>query len=358
VTAPPGTPGSAPESLLRIEDLRVRFATQRGPVHAVSGVSLEIRADEVLAVVGESGSGKTLTGLSVLGLEPPGATVTGHVWFRGEDLRTAPRRRLQDVRGAGIGMVFQEPMTSLNPSLTVGRQVAEVLRRHQGLSGKQAKKRAAELLALVRMPDPVRQLGAYPHQLSGGMRQRAVIAMAIACNPALLIADEPTTALDPTIQAQILALLRDLRASLRMSVLLITHNLGLVSGFADRVLVMYAGHVLEESPARSLFASPGHPYTAGLLNALPRHGSNRRSGRLTPIPGQVPVLHAEAESCVFAPRCPHVREECRAAQPMLRPVRGSSHRAACVLEASQITGQAGDAREVTTSEITTEVTDP
>jgi len=317
-------PGSSAAPLLRIEDLSVRFATRHGPVHAVSAVSLEIGADEVLAIVGESGSGKTLTGLSVLGLEPPGATVTGQVWFRGENLRAAPRRRLQDVRGADIGMVFQEPMTSLNPSLTVGRQVTEVLRRHQGLSGKVAKKRAAELLDLVRMPDPDRQLGAYPHQMSGGMRQRAVIA------------DEPTTALDPTIQAQVLALLRDLRATLRMSVLLITHNLGLVSGFADRVLVMYAGHVLEESPAAALFAGPRHPYTAGLLNALPRPGSSRQAGRLTPIPGQVPVLRADPESCVFAPRCPHVRAECRTAQPALRPASGNGHRAACILESSEV----------------------
>jgi peptide/nickel transport system ATP-binding protein len=330
-------PLSGAEPLLSIENLSVRFATRSGPVHAVSGVSLEIGADEVLAIVGESGSGKTLTGLSVLGLEPPGAAVTGQVRFRGENLRAAPRRRLHDVRGADIGMVFQEPMTSLNPSLTVGRQVTEVLRRHQGLSGKLAKQRAAELLDLVRMPDPDRQLGAYPHQLSGGMRQRAVIAMAIACDPALLIADEPTTALDPTIQAQILALLRELRATLRMSVLLITHNLGLVSGFADRVLVMYAGHVLEESPAAALFARPGHPYTAGLLHALPRPGSSRRSGRLTPIPGQVPVLRAEPDSCVFAPRCPHVRDECRVGQPALRPASGNDHRAACILEASEVT---------------------
>jgi peptide/nickel transport system ATP-binding protein len=329
-----GAPSPADsEPLLRVEDLRVTFATRAGPVLAVGGVSLDLHADEVLAVVGESGSGKTVTGLSVLGLEPPAASVTGSVWFRGEDLRRASPRRLRDLRGAELAMVFQEPMTSLNPSLTVGRQVREVLRRHQGLSGAKARTRAAELFELVRLPEPARHLGAYPHQLSGGMRQRVMIAMAIACDPAVLIADEPTTALDPTIQAQIIDLLRELRATLRMSVLLVTHNLGLVKGFADQVLVMYAGHVLEEASAAELLGGPRHPYTAGLLGAVPRPGASRRTSRLTPIPGQVPVLRAEPDSCVFSPRCPYVHDECLTAQPALRPGGAGTHLAACVLDA-------------------------
>ena len=333
-----GGVGGNNDVLLRVDDLRVRFGTPRGPVVAVGGVSLALRENEVLAVVGESGSGKTLTGLSVLGLEPTGATVTGHVWFRGEDLRTASAKRLREIRGASIAMVFQEPMTSLNPSLTVGRQVGEVLRTHQGLSGRTARTRVVELLDLVRMPSAAQHLRSYPHQLSGGMRQRVVIAMAIACGPAVLIADEPTTALDPTIQAQILDLLRDLRGTLGMSVLLITHNLGVVGGLADRVLVMYAGHVLEEAPTADLFKAPGHPYTTGLLGAVPRPGSNRDARRLTPIPGQVPLLRAEPDECVFSPRCAHTRPECLSSQPALRPVGGgdgrtteSRHQAACVL---------------------------
>jgi peptide/nickel transport system ATP-binding protein len=333
--------------LLRVEDLRVCFPSRRGPVVALGGVSLRLEENEVLAVVGESGSGKTLTGLSVLGLEPPTAAVTGHVWFRGEDLRAATQKRLRSVRGASIGMVFQEPMTSLNPSLTVGRQVGEVLRSHHEISGQAARRRVVELLDQVRMPSAERHLRSYPHQLSGGMRQRVVIAMAIACGPAVLIADEPTTALDPTIQAQILDLLRELRGTLGMSILLITHNLGVVGGLADRVLVMYAGHVLEEAPTARLFGRPGHPYTRGLLGAVPRAGSHRDSRRLTPIPGQVPLLRAEPEECVFLPRCPHVRPECRTGQPALRPVLDvpdaadgpraaeGSHRAACVLNPSR-----------------------
>jgi peptide/nickel transport system ATP-binding protein len=323
--------------LLRIEDLRISFRTAQGPVLAVNGLSLSLGDNEVLAIVGESGSGKTLTGLSVLGLEPPGATVTGQVWFRDEELRTAPPRRLRDIRGSSIAMIFQEPMTSLNPSLTVGYQVAEVLRRHQGLSGNEARSRVLELFDLVRLPSPERHLRSYPHQLSGGMRQRVMIAMAVACGPAVLIADEPTTALDPTIEAQILSLLRDLRASLGMSVLLITHNLGVVSRMADRVVVMYAGHVLEQSPTAELLASPAHPYTIGLLGAVPQPGSNVDTRRLTPIAGQVPLLREEPTSCVFSPRCAYAEPRCLTAQPALRQVtsngaQGGIHQAACVLD--------------------------
>ena len=319
--------------LLRIEDLRISFRTTRGPLLAVNQVSLALHANEVLAVVGESGSGKTLTALSVLGLEPPGATVTGRIWLGDEELRGVSPRRLRDIRGASIAMIFQEPMTSLNPSLTVGRQVAEVLRRHQGLSGYDAKSRVLELFDLVRLPDAERHLRSYPHQLSGGMRQRVMIAMAVACGPSVLIADEPTTALDPTIEAQILSLLRDLRASLGMAVLLITHNLGVVSRMADRVVVMYAGHVLEQAPTAGLLTSPAHPYTIGLLGAVPQPGSNADTRRLTPIAGQVPLLREEPTNCVFSPRCAYAEPRCLTAQPALRQVTaGAAHQAACVLD--------------------------
>jgi peptide/nickel transport system ATP-binding protein len=319
--------------LLRIEDLRISFRTAHGPVLAVNGVSLSLRDNEVLAVVGESGSGKTLTGLSVLGIEPPDATVTGRVWFRDEELRAASPRRLRDIRGASIAMIFQEPMTSLNPSLTVGRQVAEVVRRHQGLSWKDSRSRVLDLFDLVRLPSAARHLRSYPHQLSGGMRQRVMIAMAVACDPAVLIADEPTTALDPTIQAQILSLLRDLRSSLGMSVLLITHDLGVVSRMADRVVVMYAGHVLEQARTAELLSSPAHPYTTGLLGAVPQPGSNAETRRLRPIAGQVPLLRAEPTECVFSPRCAYVTPGCLTAQPALRQVTpGEAHQAACVLD--------------------------
>jgi peptide/nickel transport system ATP-binding protein len=317
--------------LLEVRDLSVSFA---GPVLAVSGLSFSVAADEVLAVVGESGCGKTLTGLSILGLEPRGATVGGSVLFRDCDLRAAGQRRLREVRGAEIAMIFAEPMTALNPSLTVGYQMTEVLRRHLDLRGQAAKKRAAELFDLVRMPSPERQLHAYPHQLSGGMRQRVMIAMAVACSPALLIADEPTTSLDVSVQAQIIDLLGDLRERLHMSILLISHNLGLVSRLADRVLVMYAGHKVEEASASALFEDPLHPYTSGLLAAIPRPGTDRDTSRLTAIEGQVPLLRAAPSECVFSPRCPHVRAECREGQPALRGVENSGHAAACVLAAA------------------------
>jgi peptide/nickel transport system ATP-binding protein len=324
--------------LLEVEDLGVTFRSKEGAVLAVSGLSFQLAEDEVLAVVGESGCGKTVTGLSVLGLEPPGATVTGQVRLRGRDLRTASPAELRSVRGSEVAMIFQEPMTSLNPSLTVGRQVAEVLRRHQGLTGREAAERVAGLFELVRMPSPRQHLHEYPHQLSGGMRQRVMIAMGIACDPAVLIADEPTTALDPTIQAQILDVLRDLRTRLRMSVLLITHNLGVVAGLADRVLVMYAGHKVEEATAREVLSGPRHPYTAGLLGSAPRPGASRETQRLNAIPGMVPVLRQPPASCVFSPRCRMAIDECQAAQPELTIVR-PGHLAACI-RAGELTIQA------------------
>ena len=312
-------------ALLEVEALRVEFPG----VIAVNGLSFKLAEDEVLAIVGESGCGKTVTGLSVLGLEPRGARVTGQVRFRGEDLRMTDAKRLRDIRGREIAMVFQEPMTSLNPSFTVGYQVAEVLCRHQGLTRRQARDRAGELFELVRMPSPERHLREYPHQLSGGMRQRVMIAMAMACDPAVLIADEPTTALDPTIQAQILDLLRELRDRLSLSVILITHNLGVVADLADRVLVMYAGHKVEEAMVSEVFTTPLHPYAAGLLNALPRTGESRATHRLTAIGGQVPLLSADPSSCVFSDRCPLVISACLNEQPPLLQVR-PGHLAACV----------------------------
>jgi len=316
--------------VLEVRDLRVEFPG----LIAVNGLSFSLAADEVLAIVGESGCGKTLTGLSVLGLEPSGARVTGQVLLRGEDLRRTDAKRLRDVRGAEIAMVFQEPMTSLNPSFTVGYQVAEVLRRHSGLRGAACRARVEELFALVGMPTPARFLRAYPHQLSGGMRQRVMIAMAVACDPAVLIADEPTTALDPTIQAQILDLLRGLRERLGLSVVLITHNLGVVSDLADRVLVMYAGHRLEEAPVSAVLGGAAlHPYTRGLLDAVPAAGASRRTHRLTSIGGQVPLLDADPVTCVFSSRCPLVADACLAAQPGLREAL-PGHLVACVRAAA------------------------
>ncbi len=316
-------------TVLEIGDLAVRFRDGQGDVLAVAGLSLSLAENEVLAVVGESGCGKTVTGLSVLGLEPPGARVSGSVRLRGEELRTASPRRLRSLRGREIAMVFQEPMTSLNPAFTVGYQVAEVLRQHEGLRGRSARDRAAELLGLVGLPAPAQGLRQYPHQLSGGMRQRVMIAMGIACGPAVLIADEPTTALDPTIQAQILDLLGQLRSRLSMSMLLITHNLGVVAEIADRVLVMYAGHKVEEATAARLFAAPQHPYTVGLLNAVPQPGASRGTRPLTAIGGQLPLLRQAPESCVFASRCPLAGDECRKEQPPLHEVR-PGHLVACV----------------------------
>jgi peptide/nickel transport system ATP-binding protein len=324
----PGS-GTARASMLELEDVRIRFRTARGDVLAVNDLSLRLGGNEVLAVVGESGCGKTVTGLAILGLEPPGAQVGGSVRFRGENLRAASPARLRSVRGREIAMIFQEPMTSLNPSFSIGYQVAEVLRQHQGLRGSRARDRVVELLELAGLPSPRQRLRQYPHQLSGGMRQRVMIAMAIACGPAVLIADEPTTALDPTVQAQILDLLRDLRARLSMSVLLITHNLGVVADIADRVLVMYAGHKIEEAPAARLLSAPQHPYTVGLLNAVPQPGASRNTDPLIAIAGQVPLLREPPRGCVFASRCPLVTEECTTEQPPLREVH-PQHLVACV----------------------------
>ncbi len=310
--------------LLDVADLSVRFETDDGVTHAVDRFSFTLAPREVLGIVGESGCGKSVTMMSLLRLLPPTAAVTGRATFDGIDLLAAPAARLRRIRGREISFVFQEPMTSLNPSFTIGRQIGEVLRRHLDLSRKQAKERAVELLDLVRIPAPGRRVHEYPHQLSGGMRQRVMIAMALACDPKILIADEPTTALDVTIQAGILDLMRDIRDRLGTAIVLITHNLGVVADIADRVIVMYAGRKAEEAPVRELFAHPQHPYTIGLLGAIPRHGVDR----LQEIPGLVPSLSAPLSYCAFAPRCPRADETSRSEVPELREVR-PSHLVAC-----------------------------
>ena len=312
--------------LLQIENLQTHFFSRGTVLKAVDGVSLSIAEGEVLAVVGESGCGKSVTAFSILGLvpNPPGRIVGGSVRFEGRELVGLPARDMRALRGDRIGMIFQEPMTSLNPALTVGDQIGEVLTRHRGLTRRQATVRAAELLDLVRVPDPARRVLEYPHRLSGGMRQRVMIAMAIACEPRLLIADEPTTALDVTVQAQVLELLLSIRQRFGTAILLITHDLGVVAETADRVAVMYAGRKIEENATAALFAAPQHPYTRGLLAASPEiepgdrvTGSAR--GRLTEIPGMVPALDAMPPGCRFAPRCPEAMALCGTAPPALLP---------------------------------------
>jgi len=315
-------------SLLDVQDLSVRFDTDDGAVHAVDRLSFTLEAGEVLGVVGESGCGKSVSAMSLLQLLPETAHVTGHAEFGGRDLISAPAARLRKIRGREIAFVFQEPMTSLNPAFRIGNQLGEVLRRHLGLSRAQARTRAIELLDLVRIPAPERRVDEYPHQLSGGMRQRVMIAMALACDPKILIADEPTTALDVTIQAGILDLMRDLRERLGTAIVLITHNLGVVADIADRVIVMYAGRKVEEAIVGELFAHPQHPYTIGLLGAIPRPGAADEQGRLREIPGRVPSLAELPTGCAFAPRCPRADDRTRCERPELREIR-PAHLVAC-----------------------------
>jgi peptide/nickel transport system ATP-binding protein len=311
----------APAQLLSVTDLTVRFSTEDGPVLAVDAASFEVGEGEVLALVGESGCGKSVTALALTGLLPRGAAVSGAVRFSpsGVDLCRLGERELREVRGRDIAYVFQEPMTSLNPVLTVGRQIGEVLRRHQGMRGDAARRRAADLLRLVGIPLAERRLREYPHQLSGGMRQRVMIAMAVACRPRLLVADEPTTALDVTVQAGILDVLRDLRAEIGTAVLLITHDLGVVADIADRVVVMYAGRTIEQADAAGLFAAPSHPYTRGLLDAVPNPARAAGAGGLREIPGRVPVLREATDACTFADRCGYADDVCRSRRPDLAP---------------------------------------
>ena len=316
--------------VLEVSDLSVRFETDDGAVHAVDRLSSTLEPSEVLGLVGESGCGKSVSALSLLGLLPPTATVTGEALFEGTDLLEVQPRQLRRIRGKEISFVFQEPMTSLNPVFTVGKQISEVLRKHLDLSSRQARKRTVELLRLVRIPAPERRVDEYPHQLSGGMRQRVMIAMALACDPKILIADEPTTALDVTIQAGILDLMRDLRERLGTAIILITHNLGVVADIADRVVVMYAGRKAEEAPVRELFTNPQHPYTIGLLEAIPRLGEEGSNGRarLREIPGRVPSLSEPLDHCAFADRCPRADDLTRSHVPELQRV-GPDHLVAC-----------------------------
>ncbi len=316
---------------LEVEDLRVRFDTDEGAVLAVNGVSFAVDAGEVLALVGESGCGKSMTAMATLGLLPPTATRTGSIRLQGREITGLGQRELRGIRGREISMIFQEPMTSLNPVFTVGHQIGEVLRRHEGMSRRQARARAVELLDLVRIPAAATRVDEYPHQMSGGMRQRVMIAMAVACNPKVLLADEPTTALDVTIQAQILDIMRDLREELGTSVVIITHDLGVVADIADRVVVMYAGHVAETGTVDAVFANPQHPYTLGLLGSVPRPDLVLADAqdRLTEIPGIVPTLHQPPTACVFAPRCPRADQPCLVEMPPLVET-APGQEAACV----------------------------
>ena len=315
--------------LLDIQNLAVRFNTPEGVVFAVNDISYKVHEGEVVAVVGESGCGKSVSMMSILGLIPipPGEIAGGQALFLGNDLLAMPEAELEAVRGSEVAMVFQDPMTSLNPVLTVKRQMTEALHRHYGMNAEQATNRATELLELVGIPDAARRLGDYPHQFSGGMRQRVMIAMMLACNPRLLIADEPTTALDVTIQAQIVELVERLRDKLGMALIWITHDLGVVAGLAERVIVMYAGMIVEEAGVDDLFEHPRHPYTMALLEALPRV-DRRRDSRLRSIPGAPPNLLVEPRGCPFAPRCEYVIERCRTERPPLVPV-APMQRAAC-----------------------------
>ncbi|MCC7272725.1 MAG: ABC transporter ATP-binding protein [Alphaproteobacteria bacterium] len=313
--------------LLRVEGLSVEFPTARGVVRAVADLSFALGRGETVALVGESGSGKSTAALSLLRLVPPGTgrVSAGRVLLDGEDLLALPAAALRKVRGARVGMIFQDPMMALNPVFTIGAQIAETLRRHAGMTAAAAEARAIELLRRVQVPAPERRIRQYPHNLSGGMRQRVMIAIALACRPALLIADEPTTALDVTVQAQVLALVADLKAELGMAVLLITHDLGVVWETAQRVVVLYAGRKVEEGPVATVFARPGHPYTAGLLRAA---RWQEDGGRLAEIPGTVPSPLALPPGCAFAPRCPLAVARCREARPPSQAL-GRDQEAAC-----------------------------
>jgi oligopeptide transport system ATP-binding protein len=320
--------------VLDVRELRTVFTTRGGDIHAVNSVSFAVRPGELLGVVGESGSGKSVTMMSLIGLlpSPPARNAGGEVLLDGRDILNLTADQLREVRGRKIGFVFQDPMTSLNPVFTVGNQIMEPLIEHMGLSKKQAETRAAELLALVGIPDARARLKNYPHQFSGGMRQRVMIAIALACDPDVLIADEPTTALDVTIQAQILELVRDLRHKLGMAIIWITHDLGVIAGIADRVMVMYGGQVVEHAPVEELFADPRHPYTQALLRTIPSL-TNARKDRLHVIEGQPPLMMGAPKSCPFAARCPQRMTRCEQENPVRRPLDdhpiGEGHDVAC-----------------------------
>jgi peptide/nickel transport system ATP-binding protein len=321
------------ERLLEIRALQTEFVTDDGVVRAVDGVDLAIDRGETLGLVGESGCGKTVTALSVLKLipMPPGRIAGGQILWRGRDLVPLRPRDMQDIRSKEIAIIFQEPMTSLNPVYTIGDQISEVIRLHEGVGRRAALERAVDMLRLVHIPNPERRVRDYPHQFSGGMRQRVLIAMALSCSPALLIADEPTTALDVTIQAQILDLLAEMKSRLGMAIMLITHAMGVVAETAQRVAVMYAGKVVEEAPVEQLFARPSHPYTQGLIRSIPRiDAAATRRRRLESIAGMVPSPLQPLPGCRFAPRCPFARADCIEAIPPLREI-APGHKVACVL---------------------------
>ena len=330
--------GLAPDLVLSVEDLRTHFHTEGGVVRSVDGVSCTVRRGETLAMVGESGSGKSVTSLSIMGLipSPPGQVVGGRVLFRGKrggvaDLTAMDDRALREIRGNDISMIFQEPMTSLNPVFTIGDQIAEVIRLHRGKTRGESRRLAAEMLDRVGIADPGKRAAEYPHQMSGGMRQRAMIAMALSCNPTVLIADEPTTALDVTIQAQILDLMRNLQRGSEegMSIVFITHDLGVVADVADRVVVMYGGRIVEEGSVFDVFKAPKHPYTIGLLGSIPRSSGQPGGYRLQAIPGNVPNPMSLPPGCAFEPRCGHAAAGCRAAVPELAEV-GTGRRSRCI----------------------------
>jgi oligopeptide transport system ATP-binding protein len=314
--------------LLEVNDLHTQFVTRSGVVKAVDGVSFRVEAGETLGIVGESGSGKSVSVLSILGLIPSsGRVIGGRAIFKGMDLLKMDKKQIRTVRGSQISMIYQDPMTSLNPLLTIGRQIEEPLEQHLNMTPAQAHKRAAELLSLVGIPEAQARLSHYPHQFSGGMRQRVMIAMALACNPALLIADEPTTALDVTIQAQLMAIMKHLRDELSMAIIWITHDLGLLAGIADRMMVMYAGHVVEQAPADLIYGNPIHPYTQGLLASVPRLDEQQQH-KLHSIPGQPPDLARLSRGCPFYPRCPRTQPQCLEAMPVLQQI-DLEHQLAC-----------------------------
>ena len=327
-------PAASGAPLLELDNLQTHFFTADGVVKAVDGVSYSVRSGETLGVVGESGCGKSVTALSILRLvaNPPGRIVGGEVRFAGRNLLSMTETQMEDIRGNDISMIFQEPMTSLNPLYTIGKQISEAVALHQGLSKRDAHEKAIEMLRRVSIPEPERRVNAYPHQMSGGMRQRVMIAMALSCNPKVLIADEPTTALDVTIQAQILDLMRDLQDKFGTAIVLITHDMGVVAENADRVVVMYAGRKVEEAPVDDLFDRPGHPYTRGLLGSIPNVEIAAHSGpgraRLAEIKGMVPSLARLPRGCSFAPRCSFASDRCRAEYPKLEEYR-PEHFVAC-----------------------------
>jgi len=318
--------------ILDVKGLKTVFRTRGGEVHAVNSVDFHLRPGELLGVVGESGSGKSVTMMSLLRLlpSPPAEMRDGTVMFDGQNLLKISPDELRQVRGSRIGFIFQDPMTSLNPVYTVGFQLAEPLRAHLGMSKAEARARSVELLKLVGIPDPERRLKDFPHQFSGGMRQRVMIAIALACDPKVLIADEPTTALDVTIQAQIIELVKDLRQKLGMAIIWITHDLGVIAGIADRVMVMYAGQVVEEGPVGEIFSDPQHPYTQALLKTVPAV-RGPRAEKLQVIEGQPPIMHEAPDACSFRNRCQYAFDRCGEANPALAPVHAPGHRAACFL---------------------------